>query len=90
MVGTLPSFSCLDSCDYDMCLKQSFSLYNKSVVKFCANITGTIFAYGQTSSGKTYTMMGTDQEPGIIKQAVAEIFNTIENVSFAFPEGHTK
>ena len=44
-------------------------------------LSGTIFAYGQTSSGKTYTMMGTDEEPGIIKQAVAQIFNTIENVS---------
>lgn len=25
---------------------------------------GTIFAYGQTSSGKTYTMLGTKQNPG--------------------------
>lgn len=42
---------------------------------------GTIFAYGQTSSGKTHTMMGSEEEPGIIKQALTEIFNTIENVS---------
>jgi hypothetical protein len=31
-------------------------------------------AYGQTSSGKTYTMEGTDETPGIIPRAVADIF----------------
>ncbi|KAJ2849976.1 hypothetical protein IWW36_002239 [Coemansia brasiliensis] len=40
---------------------------------------GTIFAYGQTSSGKTHTMHGNCQEPGIIKLAVREIFNTVKN-----------
>ncbi|XP_036150579.1 kinesin-related protein 4-like [Monomorium pharaonis] len=38
---------------------------------------GTIFAYGQTSSGKTYTMMGTSEEPGIIPLAVEHIFDAI-------------
>ncbi|XP_071974920.1 centromere-associated protein E isoform X2 [Engystomops pustulosus] len=38
---------------------------------------GTIFAYGQTSSGKTYTMMGTQENLGIIPQAVQEIFKII-------------
>ncbi|KAJ2455972.1 hypothetical protein EV183_000315 [Coemansia sp. RSA 2336] len=42
---------------------------------------GTIFAYGQTSSGKTHTMHGSGQEPGIIKLAVQEIFNTVKNDS---------
>lgn len=40
---------------------------------------GTIFAYGQTSSGKTYTMMGSNEEPGVIPLAVNYIFNYIEN-----------
>ncbi|KAJ2651940.1 hypothetical protein IWW40_001488 [Coemansia sp. RSA 1250] len=40
---------------------------------------GTIFAYGQTSSGKTHTMHGSGQEPGIIKLAVQEIFDTVKN-----------
>ncbi|GLV46297.1 CENP-meta [Carabus blaptoides fortunei] len=39
---------------------------------------GTIFAYGQTSSGKTYTMMGSLEEPGLISLAVENIFQTIE------------
>ncbi|KAJ2801159.1 hypothetical protein H4R21_002891, partial [Coemansia helicoidea] len=38
---------------------------------------GTIFAYGQTSSGKTHTMHGSSSEPGIIKQAVEEMFDIV-------------
>ncbi|XP_022661942.1 uncharacterized protein LOC111250659 isoform X2 [Varroa destructor] len=38
---------------------------------------GTVFAYGQTSSGKTHTMMGNDADPGIIKRAIAYIFERI-------------
>ncbi|CAF1616050.1 unnamed protein product, partial [Adineta ricciae] len=41
---------------------------------------GTIFAYGQTSSGKTHTMegvMGSDGQQGIIPRIVQDIFNHI-------------
>ncbi|KAF0733997.1 hypothetical protein Ae201684_009170 [Aphanomyces euteiches] len=42
-------------------------------------INGTIFAYGQTSSGKTYTMQGDVQsELGILPLAVEHIFQYIE------------
>ncbi|KAM8939423.1 centromere-associated protein E [Pelodytes ibericus] len=41
---------------------------------------GTIFAYGQTSSGKTYTMMGTTNSLGIIPQAVQEVFKIIREI----------
>ena len=37
----------------------------------------TVFAYGQTSSGKTHTMRGTDGDPGIVPRAVHEIFDLI-------------
>ena len=37
----------------------------------------TVFAYGQTSSGKTHTMKGTPGEPGIIPMAVREVFQLI-------------
>ncbi|XP_067141654.1 centromere-associated protein E-like [Centruroides vittatus] len=43
-------------------------------------INGTIFAYGQTSSGKTYTMVGTRDNPGIIFFTINSIFDTIENM----------
>ncbi|RRT49623.1 hypothetical protein B296_00052282 [Ensete ventricosum] len=37
---------------------------------------GTAFAYGQTSSGKTFTMSGSEEEPGIIPLAVEDVFRT--------------
>ncbi|XP_071538480.1 LOW QUALITY PROTEIN: uncharacterized protein [Panulirus ornatus] len=40
---------------------------------------GTIFAYGQTSSGKTFTMIGDKTKPGIIPLAIQNIFGSIEN-----------
>lgn len=42
-------------------------------------MNGTIFAYGQTSSGKTYTMMGDACSPGVIPLAVSNIFHAIES-----------
>ena len=38
---------------------------------------GTIFMYGQTTSGKTYTMLGTPDFPGILPCSIREIFQTI-------------
>jgi hypothetical protein len=38
----------------------------------------TVFAYGQTSSGKTHTMKGTGDDPGIIPLAVREVFELIQ------------
>lgn len=43
--------------------------------------SGTVFAYGQTSSGKTYTMRGSEAEPGITRLAVSEVFNHIRKVT---------
>ncbi|KDD72360.1 kinesin, partial [Helicosporidium sp. ATCC 50920] len=37
----------------------------------------TVFAYGQTSSGKTHTMMGTAEDPGLVPRAVRELFSLI-------------
>lgn len=34
---------------------------------------GTIFAYGATGSGKTFAMLGSHDDPGIIPQAIAYI-----------------
>ena len=39
---------------------------------------GTVFAYGQTSSGKTFTMMGTQENPGVIPQAIRDVFAYIQ------------
>ena len=49
---------------------------------------GTIFAYGQTASGKTHTMVGPDvsqiedvENQGIIPRMVRTVFNRIETAS---------
>ncbi|KAG5640776.1 hypothetical protein DXG03_007236 [Asterophora parasitica] len=36
-----------------------------------------IFAYGQTASGKTFTLTGDDAEPGIIPRAMRDVFGFI-------------
>jgi len=46
-----------------------------------SGFNGTIFAYGQTGAGKTFTMMGEDMNDpnkmGIIPRSVFEIFTKI-------------
>lgn len=49
------------------------------VNKVVAGFNSTIFAYGQTSSGKTYTMQGIPEEPGVITLAVEDVFRAISN-----------
>ncbi|XP_047519330.1 kinesin-related protein 4-like isoform X2 [Pieris napi] len=68
---------------YDKDAKTS-EVYNdiaKPIVEAAiAGINGTIFAYGQTSSGKTHTMTGTDESPGIIHLAVLNLFDLIRKI----------
>ena len=45
------------------------------VASAMAGINGTIFAYGQTASGKTHTMQGTDMTPGILHLAARQLFD---------------
>eukprot|EP01028_Stygiella_incarcerata_P002469 TRINITY_DN1462_c0_g1_i1.p1 TRINITY_DN1462_c0_g1~~TRINITY_DN1462_c0_g1_i1.p1 ORF type:complete len:1090 (-),score=371.85 TRINITY_DN1462_c0_g1_i1:233-3502(-) len=53
------------------------------IVDVLSGYNGTIFAYGQTGAGKTFSMMGVlDAEPelkGIIPRATNHIFSHIEN-----------
>ncbi|XP_041957142.1 centromere-associated protein E isoform X9 [Alosa sapidissima] len=49
------------------------------VVSTVEGYNGTIFAYGQTSSGKTFTMMGNSRTPGVIPLAMEDVFQTIKN-----------
>lgn len=56
-----------------------YKLLTKDII--CASVegfNGTAFAYGQTSSGKTFTMNGSEKDPGIIHLAVKDIFEKIE------------
>ncbi|KFQ98672.1 Kinesin-like KIF19, partial [Nipponia nippon] len=41
----------------------------------------TVFAYGPTGCGKTYTMLGTDGEAGICTRTLGDLFQAIEDTS---------
>ncbi|KEP65706.1 UNVERIFIED_CONTAM: kinesin motor domain-containing protein [Hammondia hammondi] len=43
-------------------------------------VHATVFAYGATGAGKTHTMLGTDQQPGIMRRAVQDIFFLLEQL----------
>lgn len=47
----------------------------------CFVFPGTIFAYGQTASGKTYTVMGSEGYLGVIPRAIHDIFQKIKKVN---------
>eukprot|EP00076_Gallus_gallus_P031960 XP_024997498.1 kinesin-like protein KIF19 isoform X2 [Gallus gallus] len=49
-----------------------------SVISGC---DATVFAYGPTGCGKTYTMLGTDSEPGICARALGDLFHAIKECS---------
>jgi len=40
-----------------------------------------VFAYGQTASGKTFTIRGCDQSPGIIPQCITELYKEISKIN---------
>ncbi len=38
----------------------------------------SVFAYGATGAGKTYTMLGTVEEPGIMVRTLRDLFKKID------------
>ncbi|KAL4460357.1 hypothetical protein ABPG74_000108 [Tetrahymena malaccensis] len=71
--------------DQDSTQEEVYELTAKqSVLSVLEGFNSTIFAYGQTGTGKTFTMEGfymhhTDPNIGIIPRAMNEIFEFIEN-----------
>lgn len=67
----------------DTSQQEIYEITAKPVVQSClSGFNGTIFAYGQTSSGKTFTMQGAniyDEDlKGITPRMIEEIYQTIE------------
>lgn len=46
----------------------------------CCIALGTIFAYGQTSAGKTYTMKGEEGNLGLVPLSLEYMFQAIRQV----------
>lgn len=81
-LGELPKTFTFDAV-YDASSKQA-DLYDETVRPLVDSVlqgfNGTVFAYGQTGTGKTYTMQGTWVEPelrGVIPNAFEHIFTHI-------------
>ncbi|XP_071101141.1 uncharacterized protein [Haliotis cracherodii] len=59
----------------------TYDLYGElcsPIIKNAAEgFNGTIFAYGQSGSGKTHTISGSEVQPGVIEQGVDELFDII-------------
>ena len=62
------------SANSQLIYKEACRSITKSVI---SGYNGTIFMYGQTTSGKTFTMLGTPNSPGILPCALRDIFNLI-------------
>ncbi|XP_058723070.1 kinesin-like protein KIN-8A isoform X2 [Vicia villosa] len=43
---------------------------------------GTVFCYGATGAGKTYTMLGTVENPGVMVLAIKDLFSKIRTRSY--------
>ncbi|CAA22353.1 kinesin family plus-end directed microtubule motor Tea2 [Schizosaccharomyces pombe] len=64
---------------------KNYDIYKRSVKSVVRNVfsgyNGIVFAYGMTGTGKTYSMQGTENEPGIIPLAMNDLFEMVENNS---------
>ncbi|CAL5207567.1 unnamed protein product [Lathyrus oleraceus] len=58
---------------------QIYETRTKDIVAAAVSgFNGTVFAYGQTNSGKTHTMRGSKAEPGVIPRAVQDLFEILQ------------
>lgn len=61
---------------------KNVDIYNTAISSMVSSaiegINVTIFAYGATSSGKTYTMNGISEDPGMIPRFIEHIFDQIK------------
>ncbi|XP_057506191.1 LOW QUALITY PROTEIN: kinesin-like protein KIN-7O [Actinidia eriantha] len=59
--------------------REVYEVRTKDIVAAAVcGFNGTVFAYGQTNSGKTHTMRGSTAEPGVIPLAVRDLFDIIQ------------
>lgn len=57
-----------------------FAMVGKpSVVQALAGYNGCVFAYGQTGAGKTHTMLGSTEQPGILPKSLEFLFEQVHS-----------
>ncbi|XP_073462983.1 kinesin-like protein KIF19 [Aquarana catesbeiana] len=68
--------------DYTATQDTVYRLTTKGLIEgVISGYNATVFAYGPTGCGKTYTMLGTDREPGIYIRTLNDLFKAIEETS---------
>ncbi|XP_051014952.1 kinesin-like protein KIF19 [Acomys russatus] len=68
--------------DFTATQEMVYQATTKSLIEgVISGYNATVFAYGPTGCGKTYTMLGTDHEPGIYVQTLNDLFRAIEETS---------
>ena len=59
-----------------------FENSTKFLIKGVVNgYNATVFAYGATGAGKTYTMLGNENNPGIMPLTLQELFNEVNSLT---------
>lgn len=80
--GTNAVFNVDQVFDDSATTKQLYDKVCKNIVHgVISGINGTVFAYGQTSSGKTFTMAGTSSDSGVVQLAAEDIFTQISTMA---------
>ncbi|MBN3307612.1 KIF19 protein, partial [Amia calva] len=68
--------------DYSATQDEVYRATTKGLIEgLISGYNATVFAYGPTGCGKTYTMLGTDREPGIYVRTLNDLFHAIEETS---------
>ncbi|XP_006869668.1 PREDICTED: kinesin-like protein KIF19 [Chrysochloris asiatica] len=68
--------------DFTATQEMVYQATTKSLIEgVISGYNATVFAYGPTGCGKTYTMLGTDHEPGIYARTLHDLFRAIEETS---------
>ncbi|XP_042822731.1 kinesin-like protein KIF19 isoform X1 [Panthera tigris] len=68
--------------DFTATQEMVYQATTKSLIEgVISGYNATVFAYGPTGCGKTYTMLGTDREPGIYVRTLNDLFRAIEETS---------
>lgn len=89
--NTISNTSDNSSFTFDNVFPATTAVSNREVYNLsCAHIVrsflhegynSTLFAYGMTGSGKTYSMRGEDHDPGFVRLAIDDIFEKIDSES---------
>lgn len=70
--------------DSDTGQREIFECTQNHIESILNGFNVTIFAYGATGAGKTYTMIGTESNPGIMFLALKELFIKIKEQKFNY------